>query len=284
MELYSSVVDKFRIPLLIQNARNARRADGSCLEYGLDHHLSSFKGQLEKGLPGDPRFPERDNEWINARVKEKELLVEWLENFKSKLGDYSESAAVINECEVVLELYKKVVDTVKIPLMVQNARNARTKEGSCLEYGLDHHLTSFKGQLEKGLPGDPRFPERDNEWIDAQSKSKELLVQWLEDFKSKFGEYEESWKTIEECEAVLSLYKSIILPLKVPLEIQNARNARKKDGSVLEYGLDHHVKSLTRLVSFIIYYSLFVQILIIIISLKRDFLEILDSLKEITNG
>ena len=102
---------------------------------------------MEKGIPGDPRFPERDNEWIDEQSKRKELLVEWLEDFKSKLGEYDEAQETIKECESALELYKKVVDAVKIPLMVKNARNARRADGSCLEYGLEYHLKNFIGPV-----------------------------------------------------------------------------------------------------------------------------------------
>jgi hypothetical protein len=44
-----------------------KKDQGSVLEYGLDSHLKSLNEALEKGLPGDARFPERDNEWIKSR-------------------------------------------------------------------------------------------------------------------------------------------------------------------------------------------------------------------------
>ena len=103
--------------------------------------------QLEKGIPGDPRFPERDNEWIEERTKQNELLVEWLEDFKSKLGEYEQSLETIQECEAALTLYKNVVGAVRVPLMVNNARKARRADGSCLEYGLDYHLERFVGAV-----------------------------------------------------------------------------------------------------------------------------------------
>eukprot|EP00012_Vannella_robusta_P010785 CAMPEP_0206204768 /NCGR_PEP_ID=MMETSP0166-20121206/13757_1 /ASSEMBLY_ACC=CAM_ASM_000260 /TAXON_ID=95228 /ORGANISM="Vannella robusta, Strain DIVA3 518/3/11/1/6" /LENGTH=93 /DNA_ID=CAMNT_0053624531 /DNA_START=1 /DNA_END=278 /DNA_ORIENTATION=+ len=93
---------------MIQNARNARRADGSCLEYGLDYHLRNMIGSLEKGVPGDPRFPDRDNEWIAERIKQKESLVQWLEDFKSKCGEYEEANETIQECENALALHRRV--------------------------------------------------------------------------------------------------------------------------------------------------------------------------------
>ena len=102
---------------------------------------------MEKGIPGDPRFPERDNEWVEEQVKKNNLLVQWLEDFKSKYGEYEQAYDTINQCEEVLDLYKKVVNKVRIPLLVKNARNARLAQGSCLEYGLDYHLRNFIGPV-----------------------------------------------------------------------------------------------------------------------------------------
>ena len=51
------------------------------------------------------------------------------------------------QCEETLDLYRKVVDKVRIPLLIQNARNARKKDGSCLEYGLEHHLKGFNASV-----------------------------------------------------------------------------------------------------------------------------------------
>ena len=102
---------------------------------------------MEKGLPGDPRFPERDNEWVVDQAKRNDLLLQWLEDFKIKCGQFEEAKETIEECEAVLELYKKVVGAIKIPLDIQNARNARTKDGSCLEYGLEYHLRNFKSAV-----------------------------------------------------------------------------------------------------------------------------------------
>ena len=43
---YDQVVGAARIPLLIANARSARRCHGSVLEYGLDYHLEHFKAAV----------------------------------------------------------------------------------------------------------------------------------------------------------------------------------------------------------------------------------------------
>ena len=80
------------------------------MEYVLKHHLEGFNNALDKGIPGDPRFPERDNEWIEARAKEQKLLVEWFEDFNSKFGDYQEAAETVQECEGALSKYKEKVE------------------------------------------------------------------------------------------------------------------------------------------------------------------------------
>ena len=88
-------------------------------------------------------------------------------------------------------------------------------------------------------------------------KEKELLVQWLEEFKSQYGHYSQSEPTISSVEKALTLYESTVSKLKVPLDIQNARNARKKDGSCLEYGFDHHYSGFESLVRHIANTSIF---------------------------
>ncbi len=158
----------------------------------MKYHLDNMNSALDKGLPGDPRFPERDNEWVEARVKEQKLLVEWLEDFKSKFGESDEALETIAECRDALKKYNEKVEAVRIPLAVQNARNARKENGSVLEYGLKYHAERMSAPLEKGIPGDPRFPERDNEWVEARAKEQKLLVEWVEDFKGKLGSYDEA--------------------------------------------------------------------------------------------
>lgn len=177
-------------------------------------------------------------------------MVEWLEDFKSQYGEYVEAKKTIEECESVLEFYRKVVDPLRIPLLIQNARNARRADGSCLEYGLVHHLKTMNGQLDKGLPADPRFPERDYQWIDELTQSKDKLLEWLEGFKSQYNMYEQAWPTIEECELILQKYNQIVQKIKIPIEIQKARNAKRAQGSVLEFGLDYHLRNFSSAVRF----------------------------------
>ena len=52
----------------------------------------------------------------------------------------------MEECEKALALFSQVVDPVRIPLLIQNARNAR-KPNSVLEYGLDYHLTKLRNAV-----------------------------------------------------------------------------------------------------------------------------------------
>lgn len=72
------------------------------------------------------------------------------------------------------------------------------------------------------------------------------MVQWLEDFKTRFGEYEEAHTTILEVESALSLYKTTTDKIRVPLAVQKARDARKADGSVLEYGIQFTLDGFNR--------------------------------------
>ena len=82
-------------------------------------------------------------------------------------------------------------------------------------------------QLDKGLPGDPRFPERDNEWLESVKGQKEKLINWLEDFRFKFYGYQEAAGVIKQCEDALDKYESVINPILIPHSIKQARNARR---------------------------------------------------------
>ena len=115
--------------------------------------------------------------------------------------------------------------------------------------------------MKTGPPKDPRFPERDNEWLAKVTKAKELLVTWLEDFRSKFEIFPASEPIIVECEKHLVSFEEVVNPIRIPLSIQNARNARKADGSVLHYGLDFHLKGFTKEV-----YILLLIILILVLN------------------
>jgi uncharacterized protein YicC (UPF0701 family) len=105
--------------------------------------------------------------------------------------------------------------------------------------------------LKKGIPTDKRFVD---EFLTSTSQANSLLTSWLEDFKSKFYEYldTEGKVTVEESEAALQLYKDVVVASKTKIDIQKAIDARADQGSVLEYGLDHHLERFVSNVSKII--------------------------------
>lgn len=84
---------------------------------------------LDKGMPNEPRFPERDTEWVNEIEKKQRLLLEWFEDFKAKFGSYKEAADTINDINHILGRYTEVRESVRRPLEVRDARNARKAQG-----------------------------------------------------------------------------------------------------------------------------------------------------------
>jgi hypothetical protein len=93
-------------------------------------------------------------------------------------------------------------------------------------------------KINDGVPKDDRYVDS---YLEEQSKSNSLFVQWLEDFKSKFGEYTEAQPTIVEVEEALKLYKDAVGKVAIPLAIDKARKARKPD-SIFEYGMTWHLE------------------------------------------
>jgi hypothetical protein len=140
---------------------------------------------------------------IESRKKEYNLLVEWFEQFKQQFGEMPEAQETVNQALNALGKYKDTVPKYLVPLAIKNARNKKKAEGSVLEYGLDGHLERMNGALDKGCPRDPRFPERDNEWVANRQKEQKVLVEWLETFKSDFAGVPEADPTVQECEKVL---------------------------------------------------------------------------------
>lgn len=112
---------------------------------------------MDKGFPGDPRFPERDNEFVADVEKRQKLLVEWFEDFKSKFSAYKEAVQTMTECDNMLAKSQALLASCKGRLEVQNALNARKAQGSVLEYGFSHFMEHFNGSLEKGMPGELNF-------------------------------------------------------------------------------------------------------------------------------
>jgi hypothetical protein len=94
-------------------------------------------------------------------------------------------------------------------------------------------------QLKKGIPTDKSQVDK---YITEMKTERNLFVQWLEDFRSKYGQYPEAEPTITEVEAALQLYKDVVEAVQVKLDIQKARDAKRAQGSVLEYGLEWHLE------------------------------------------
>jgi hypothetical protein len=86
----------------------------------------------------------------------KQLLVTWLENFRSKFEGRPEAQATIDEVRDALDLYTKVIDGSKGKLEVDRLRDARSPN-SVLEYGIEYELRVFNGSIKKGIPTDDRF-------------------------------------------------------------------------------------------------------------------------------
>jgi hypothetical protein len=85
-------------------------------------------------------------------------------------------------------------------------------------------------KLNKGIPTDDRFVD---DYINEQTKRNTLLVEWLEDFRARFGDFEEAQATITEVEAALALYQKVVMGSKLKQEMRKAVIARKADGSIL---------------------------------------------------
>jgi hypothetical protein len=206
--------------------------------------------QLAAGIPSDKS---KVDEYLKTQSAARLLIVQWLEDFKSKFEVYEEAQLTIIRVENALQQYHAIIGSAQLKIDIQKARDARKAQGSVLEYGLDYHLEKFINavshfdvivdnaklyiQLKSGIPSDQA---KADEYVDAQTKEYQLLLQWLEDFKSKFGDYDEAKATITQVEEALKLYKDVVLAAKLSLDIQRARAARRAQGSVLEYGLQYH--------------------------------------------
>jgi hypothetical protein len=61
----------------------------------------------------------------------------------------------------------------------------------------------------------------------------------------RYGEYEDAKPIVEDVQAALRQYRTSIGGAKAKVDVMRAVRARKADGSILEYGLDYHVKDFT---------------------------------------
>jgi cytochrome c peroxidase len=183
---------------------------------------------------------DRVDAYLESTEKAYTLLVQWVEDFRSKYGEYEDAQPTILKIEEALALYKDTIGRSRVKIEVQRARDARKAQGSVLEYGLDYHLSKFVAALQKGLPSDVAAADT---YIAEQTAVYNRLSEWLEDFKAKFSDYlnTEGAQTVKEVEEGLKLYRDVIMQSRAKYEIKKARAARASDGSVLEYGLDYHL-------------------------------------------
>jgi hypothetical protein len=95
---------------------------------------------------------------------------------------------------------------------------------------LEYELRQFNGGINSGLPSDNRHVD---DYLKEMEKRKSNLVQWLEDFRSKYGEHAEAQQAIDDTETALHKYKEKIGPIMDKVNVEKAINARKADGSPL---------------------------------------------------
>jgi hypothetical protein len=183
---------------------------------------------LKSGIPTDPSH---EDEYVEKTTKSHGLLVQWVEDFKSKFNYVADAEPVIAKVEEALKLYKEVLGKTATVRAIQKARRARKAEGSVLEYGLDYHLSKFVAAIKRGLPADPAEAK---EYLDTYQKSYVTLLQWVNQFKDNFGEYEEAARTIQEVEDGLKLYQSVIGGQKAVAGLQQALKETSTFGATVE--------------------------------------------------
>ncbi len=91
-------------------------------------------------------------------------------------------------------------------------------------------MENFNKGIEAGVPKDDREVDA---YLTRMAKHNSCLIQWLEDFKAKYGEYTEAQKAIQDTESSLQRYKEKIGPMMLKVNIAKAIDARAKDGSAL---------------------------------------------------
>ena len=73
--------------------------------------MERFNRKLKEGIPSDPRFPERRDEYVNWMEKENNAITQWLENFKSKYGEFEDAKDIIKQVEEAQSSYKTIIGT-----------------------------------------------------------------------------------------------------------------------------------------------------------------------------
>ena len=182
---------------------------------------------------------------MEKRQQEKELLIEWLEEFKSKYGGYKESQSTIEECEKIIARCETSVSKYIIPLKIQNRLNERNKKsGSTLKHEIEAFIAGVK-QLSSKYEGVSEsemlqnMEEREISKIRGINGDYLHLLEEMEEFKYLFAAYEEGKAVIGEIEEYFEEYKKVKSKVKTPIELNEVKR-QKKSFNKLEYGFNYH--------------------------------------------
>lgn len=212
LQKYHDTVGAAEVPFKITQMREARRADGSVLEYGLKYHLERLSKATAK--PITSFMPDMD--------KEAENLTLWLTQFKEQLGKYKEAQPTIDEVQAELDKYNKgylqfvkcltplAVGAARVGLEIKASIDAKRADGSPLEYGLEFHLN----RVAKSKPEDAKWGINEFErHIDELEKELGNIKLWLNQFSEKFGSEAEAKPTIDKVSDALGkwLVRSVFL-------------------------------------------------------------------------
>ncbi len=151
LHMYKHKIGSAMVGVKIQKAINAKRADGSVLEYGLNWQLEGFIRkvckiiiyhlQINEGIPKDTR---QVDQYLEDLSKSNGLLIQWLENFKAQFFEYpNEIQETVTKVEDALHMYKHKIGAAMVGVKIQKAIEARHADGSVLEYGLNWQLDGF---------------------------------------------------------------------------------------------------------------------------------------------
>lgn len=151
-------------------------------------------------------------------------LVQWLEDFRSRFGEYEEAQPTIVQVETALQFYSKVVGGSQLTHAVAKA----VEDHSLLPNGLEWHLQRFLNALLQ-QQGSDKDNNNTAEQVKNLTQTYHLLVQWLEDFRANFEFVAEAVPTIQKVENTIKLFNNIVG--KQPTRLAPAAD---KKGSTLD--------------------------------------------------
>jgi hypothetical protein len=87
-------------------------------------------------------------------------------------------------------------------------------------------LDQLLNGVKSGIPKDDRFVD---DYLKKMANHNSLLIQWLENFRSQFGEYPQAQPTITRVEDALQQYKQLVGGAMAKVNIDKAIKARKPE-------------------------------------------------------